>query len=145
MKRTRRSTELHQLGAIDAEGNWNPDYYPGIDSRKEFLNNPTAQQRVFHDAMRDYDRQLRSNRAYDFLGENIVGLKDAITITDAGLLAAAHRQGAAKVRQYLQRQQDNGWNTRKWINLMDWVAPSEAAKFRSIETRLRLFQNVPYN
>ena len=138
-------TQKQQIGAMDESGNWNPDYYPGISSRKDYLDNRFAQERIFHDVMRDYDDQLMCKGAYDFLGENIVGLKDAITVTDAGLLAAAHRQGPEKVRQYLQRQQDNGWNTRKWINLMDWVAPSDAAKFRSIETRLRLLQNVPYN
>ena len=138
-------SESQQIGATDAEGNWNPEYYPGIDSEADFLANPVAQERIFHDMMRDYDHQLRSNRAYDFLGENIVGLKDAITVTDAGLLAAAHRQGAKKVRQYLQRQKENGWDTRKWIRQLEWVAPSEADKLMAVETRMRLFQDVPYN
>ena len=136
----------HEMGATDAQGNWNPDYYPGITTRKEFLNDPIAQQRIFHDAMRHYDNQLKSKGAYQHLGQSIEGLiGERITITPSGLLAAAHRQGAEKVRQYLQHQRESGWNTRKWMDQLEWTNPEQATKLKSVEYRLRRLQDVRYN
>ena len=137
--------ELYQLGATDAQGNWNPDYYPGINSHSEFVNDPIAQQRVFHDAMRDYDRQLASKGTYDFLGQTITGLEGDIVITEAGLLGAAHRQGAGATRDYLRHQERYGNVTENWINDVGKVSADDAEAFRRVERRLRLLQKTPYN
>ena len=134
-----------QMGATDAEGNWNPGYYPGISSHTEFLNDPIAQQRVFHDAMRHYDSQLSSKGAYDFLGQTITGLEGNIVISEAGLLGAAHRQGAGATRDYLRHQERYGNVTENWINDRGKVSADDAEAFRRVERRLRLLQKTPYN
>ena len=135
----------HEMGATDAQGNWNPDYYPGITTRKEFLNDPIAQQRIFHDAMRHYDNQLKSKGAYRYLGQTISGIEGDITITQAGLLAAAHREGAGATRDYLRHQERYGNVTENWISDPNEVTPKKAEAFRHLERRLRLSQNTPYN
>lgn len=69
----------------------------GIKNTKEFLNNPTLQERAFKALLCKNKWELRKEIArYD--GKVIKGVK----ITESGLLAAAHLAGANSVKGFLR-------------------------------------------
>ena len=92
---------LQDLGLMDAGNNWLRSAKYGIGSRKEFLNNPLIQERVMEDFLEIKENRLRNNGSLAHSGQQIEGKKATFTITEGALLAAAHRQGASGVRQYL--------------------------------------------
>jgi hypothetical protein len=69
---------------------------------------------------------------------DVSGVKAQITVTESGLLAAAHRQGAGMVKQYLDHQRRHNWTTNPKT-----FPKNKKNQFLSVETRLREFQNVP--
>ncbi len=60
------------------------------------------------------------------------------SVTESGLLAAAHRQGAGMVKQYLDHQRRHNWTTNPKT-----FPKNKKDQFLGVETRLREFQNVP--
>jgi hypothetical protein len=70
-----------------------------------------------------------------FVGRTIDGLSATFTITRAGLIAAAHREGAERTRDYLQQVAGNGFTSRGLA--LD-------RRLRAIETRLRTFADATY-
>ena len=133
-----RSGILQDIGMKDATGNWTGKH--GITSGQDFLNDPVVQEKVLEEAMMTYRLQLKRKGAFDKLGTVIDGLKRKITITEAGLAAAAHRQGAEKVRQHLEHQEANGWKS-DFSNVAD---PEDTPKFKAIEKRLRIFDSITF-
>jgi hypothetical protein len=121
------------VGMIDANGNWTGKY--GIHSRAQFLADHLAQEKALTDYLQDTERQLRANGSSDFIGRTVDGFRDRFTITRAGLIAAAHRQGAPRTRRYLSRIADNGFTS-------DGLALT--GEELAIETRLRTFSDVLY-
>jgi len=74
---------------------------------------------------------------------SIVGVEGtSIRITQAGLAAAAHREGEGQVRNYRSWTGDHGWSTSE--TAYSDLPPEPATKYRAIETRLRLAQDIPY-
>jgi hypothetical protein len=70
----------------------------GIASDADFLANPAAQEAALNDVMRRNEEQLRANGAMRFLGQQVSGLRGGpVPVTEAGLAAAAHREGAGAV------------------------------------------------
>ena len=120
---------------MDGQGNWTGRL--GIHSKQDFLNNPSAQERVIAEHLANLDRQLRIKGATTHIGQQIDGIQAKITITMPGLVAAAHRRGAEAVTQYLQHLQKHGWRS----DPSTFPDPDTEAKYRAIETRLRLFEN----
>lgn len=86
---------------------WPGNY--GVSSRQDFLNNPVAQERAMAGFIQAADRQLRYYGAYRQLGNEIKDDDQPVTITSGGLLAAAHRQGAKRVAEYLDFLAASGW------------------------------------
>jgi hypothetical protein len=132
---------------IDAEwrdrvtGAWTPRARAaGVTSDAEFLANPAAQEAAFNDVMRQNERQLRANGSTRLVGQQVPGLRDGpVPITDAGLAAAAHREGARTVRRYLDHRSAN------------LPAPAsipgrrgDLSRFNEVERRLREFAGTPY-
>jgi hypothetical protein len=120
-------------GMNDANGNWTGKY--GIHSRAEFLADHVAQEKALTDYLLDLERQLRANGSLDFVGKTIDGLRDRFQITHAGLLAAAHREGARATRAYLMQVEQNGLSSRGLPLSREMLA---------IETWLRAFADIPY-
>jgi len=136
---------LIDAGFKDRSGKWTGKH--GVRNDADFLNDPQAQEKALVDYHLAQRRQLRNLGASRFIGQRIQGLyqgprgqhpRASITITEAGLAAAAHREGAPMVRDYLREQQKNGWDSRKYIGHPD------EKKFRHIETRLRQFQSFTH-
>jgi hypothetical protein len=83
----------------------------------------------------DNERQLKANGAFAHIGETIDGLKARFPVTRAGVMAAAHREGAPATKDYLTRIKANRL-TSKGLPLK----PPD----RPIETRLRTFSETSY-
>lgn len=111
----------------------------GVTSDAEFLANPAAQEAAFNDVMRRNEEQLTANGAMRFLGQQVPGLRGGpVTVTEAGLAAAAHREGAGAVRRYL---------AHRAANLPPPASVSgrgDLSSFNEIERRLRAFADTPY-
>jgi hypothetical protein len=97
---------------------------------------PIAQEKALTDYLGDIEHQLRVNGSLDFAGRTIDGLHDRFQLSRAGLVAAAHREGARETRAYLKRIEENGFSSR---GLM--LNNHELA----VETRLHTFADLPYN
>ena len=133
----------------------------GIKSDQDFWNNKNqAQERALDEFMRRMEGNVGRNLDFrdSVNGRRI--LKDAqgghppLVITDAGLMAAAHRAGQGWVDVYLNWLKQNGWESYQ-KNPPATVpfphpegrpyTPAEIdAWLRRVETRMRLFENVPY-
>ncbi len=122
-------------------GAWTPRARAaGVTSDAEFLTNPAAQEAAFNGVMRENERQLLANGAMRFVGQQVPGLRDGpVPITDGGLAAAAHREGARTVRRYLDHRSAN------------LPAPvsipgrrGDLSRFNEVERRLRAFAATPY-
>lgn len=124
---------LRAIGMMNTAGNWTGKY--GIDSRAEFLADPEAQEKALTDYLDDTVRQLKENGSYGFIGMSVDGVHARFIITRAGLITAAHRQGAPATRSYLDRISRNGFASRG-LGL--------TRKELAIETRLRTFSDASY-
>lgn len=149
-----RVPAMKDAGLIDEDGKWTGKY--GLRSEADFLRHPEAQERAFADFMAQtegYVRQL----APGFEGRRIEGRFAPFEVTEAGLIAAAHRQGAGMLAPYFEFQEANNWKSGNFENIPGPVAakiarlqegianPQSADKvLRSIETRLREFSTIPY-
>ncbi len=117
----------------DSQGNWLPS--TGIKSDQDFLKNPEAQERAMTDYLNDLDSQIKRLGLASEAGLKYQGKSGEITVTEAGLVAASHREGAPAVRTYFRALHNNGDKT----NTLKMNAQQ-----LHIETRLREFQNVEY-
>lgn len=124
---------LEAAGMMERSGNWTGKY--GIHSRAEFLADPEAQEKALTDYLSDLERQLRAYGAFTHIGETIDGLKARFPVTRAGIIAAAHREGATATRDYLNRVAAHG-SASKGLRL--------GRQERAIETRLRTFSGTNY-
>ena len=132
-----REGALNDAGLIDKQGRWTGKH--GVNSAEDFRRNPQAQERAFADFMRVKRDQLERKGAFKEAGRTFTGLKgEPITITESGLLAAAHRMGQDRVKAYLDHMRERGWRSD-----FGGLEPEEAAKLKAVETRLREFQNTP--
>ena len=120
---------------LDANGNWTGKL--GIKDGADFLKKPLAQEKALAEALATYDRQLRSKGAMRSVGQQIDGLQAKFTVTDDGLIAAAHREGAGAVNSYLRHQRKNGWKSN-----FSSLPPITEGVFKKVETRLREFEKV---
>lgn len=111
----------------------------GVYSQDDFFNNPDKQEQVLDDFMKSIYGQLKHKGALNYSGSRIHGIVKDFDITDTGLLAASHREGAGAVNRYLNKLEKNQNN----IYYMDYdkiTDPDIVNMFKRIETRLRKFE-----
>jgi hypothetical protein len=132
-----RNKALIDAGYKRHDGSWTGK--GGINSDKDFLSSSDAQ----NDALGAFTGKLwgQLDDARGNVGGTITGIKGEITVTKSGLIAAAHRRGAARVKDYFNRLSKNGGDSKANYQNLD---PRLAKQFRQIETRLREFQAAPY-
>lgn len=132
---------LQEAGWRRANGTWTDRAAQfGVTDEVSFLARPAAQEAALNDVLRSYERQLRQYRAFDLVGSHVVGIRgDRIPITAAGLVAAAHREGAPTVRRYLAHRAEN----RPAPVSVPGVR-GDLSRFNMIEERLRQFATTPY-
>lgn len=128
---------LRDLGWQDAEGRWTPRAARhGAASEAAFLASPAAQEAALAGVLRRNERQLDRNGSLARAGGVVTGLDGgAVPLTEAGLVAAAHRRGAGSVARYLAHR-----TTTPDAQL----GPAERRAFAAVEGRLREFADLPY-
>lgn len=145
---------LRSIGWKDSKGKWTSEAEKhGIKSDQDFLNSGDAQNTAGRQVFERKRKTLDDFGAFEKTGQNVKGLKADFSITENGLLAAAHREGEGVVLDYLKHQEKNGWKSnfdnldpkmRRW-DLKDAsgkVTRTAEDRFRAIETRIRTFENV---
>ncbi len=133
-----RQGALMAAGLVDAAGQWTGAM--GVNSAADFLADPQAQEAAFAAYMRANRVTLAMDPVgYRNIGQKVFSKNGTFAVTDAGLAAAAHRQGAGAVRDYLAYVRDQGW-----ISNPAAVEGEDGKTFSRIEERLREFEGVPY-
>ena len=88
----------------------------GIKNTKQFLNNPTLQERAFKALLSKNKWELRKEIAR-YNGKVIKGVK----ITESGLLAAAHLAGANSVKNFLRSNGRRGFRDGFGTSLKTYI------------------------
>lgn len=139
----------------NAQGKWTAEAAKhGIKSNDDFLKSTEAQDVAAQDFFQKKAERLSSSGAMKKAGQRVVGVKGEFVVTEAGLLAAAHRDGEKVVNAYLRHQEKNGWtsrfdnldpNVKDSLTLKDKngnVVRTAEDRLRAVETRIRRFEKV---
>ena len=132
-----RRDGLIDAGYINSNNQWLGKN--AIYSQDDFFNNPDKQEQVLNDYLKSNYRQLQNKGALNYLGNRVEGIVGVFDITDTGLLAASHREGAGAVNRYLnnlEKNQDNNY----YMDYNKITNPNLIQMFKRIETRLRKFE-----
>ena len=128
---------LRDIGWQDAGGAWTGGASRfGIASEADFLANPAAQEAAMSQYLQRTERQLAANGALGAAGSTVTATDGRpLAITEAGLVAAAHRRGAGAVARWLDHR----------TRTPDAPVPEASrAAFANVEQRLRDFAGVAY-
>jgi hypothetical protein len=128
---------LRDLGWRDAAGGWTAlAARHGVGSDAEFLASPAAQEAAMGAYLRRAEAQLSSNGSLSRSGGAVTGLDGSpVLLTEAGLVAAAHRRGAGSVARYLAHRGAPSETP---------LTATERRAFTAVERRLRDFAELPY-
>ena len=128
---------LQDLGWQDAAGGWTAVAAGhGVRSTADFLAAPAAQEAAMAAYLRRAEQQLNSNGSLARSGGAVVGIDgQAVPLTEAGLVAAAHRRGAGSVARYLTHRTETPEAP---------LGPAQRSSFAAVERRLRDFSELPY-
>jgi hypothetical protein len=128
---------LRDIGWQDAAGQWTAvAAAQGVRADSEFLGNPAAQEAAMAAFLRRSETLLDRNGSLAHAGRTIAGLDGfAVPLTEAGLVAAAHRSGAGSVARYLAQRAAAPDAP---------VSAADRATFQAVERRLRTFADLPY-
>ena len=141
-----RRIALQSVGFKDPEGRWTGAL--GVGNEGEFLNNPAAQDIAFAGYMRVLREELERRRVLDRIGVRLTAQDGrSITVTNAGLIAAGHREGSYAVKAYLDFAGSKGWSTYGTAFPTGNVPGTRrllADSFAQIEDRLADFENIGY-
>lgn len=150
-----KSQALLDIEWVNAKGRWTAEAARhGVKSDNDFLNDPDAQELANNLYMRNNERYMtrmnvavpnsdgttQTKTVWD-LGEEGQTYVDrhgnTIAITSAGLAAAAHREGAPAVHNYVNWLAANNWNV-SGMNFLDAKAGPHIAQ------RIQDSQGLPY-
>jgi hypothetical protein len=129
---------LQDAGWKDKDGLWTPKAQAaGVNSDDDFLKNPEAQEQALTDVLQRDAEQLKAYRLYDRVGSTVIdGSGNKITVTEVGLMAATHKQGANAVRKYFD-----------WVDGLNGNTPATYPdpSYKNVEGRLRKAADTPYD
>jgi hypothetical protein len=128
---------LLDIGWKDAQGNWTAAaQQAGVRSDADFLANPSAQEAAFSAYLRRTETLIDRNGALAQQGTAIRGMNgQEITLTESGMVAAAHRRGAGTLARYVAHR----------TNTPDAPVPARDRRaFAAVERRLQDFGEVAY-
>jgi hypothetical protein len=123
---------LRDIGWQDSSGAWTDRAAAmGVRSETDFLTNPVAQEAAMGQYLQRTQRLLAANGALGAAGLTVTGTDGRpLAITEAGLLAAAHRRGAGAVARWVEHR----------TRTPDAPVPEASrAAFANVERRLRDF------
>jgi len=138
---------LQSVGFQRADGSWTGAL--GVFEPEDFLVNHHAQDVAFAGYMGVLRRELGNRGAFRWLGHEVTGRSGAaFTITESGLLAAAHREGSYAVRAYLDYLDANGGHA-EGVDYPDGKVGESgrllATALAQVEGRLARFADIPYS
>jgi hypothetical protein len=125
------------IGWKRSDGSWTGRF--GITSDEEFLASPEAQEHALAEYLERNRKYAVANGIFGYLGKTIDGSVAPFEVTEAGIMAAAHRMGARKLREYLEHIEATGWRSDPTTFPKD-----QEDDYRAIETRLREFSQEKY-
>jgi hypothetical protein len=152
-----RRPALIDAGMMNADGSWTGRH--GIRSPDDFKRNPKAQEQAFADFMRRTEGYLQAEGLTKYIDRALPGRVATFPVTESGLAAAAHRQGAGMVKAYFDFKERTNWAksdfstipeadraavARLQTGLKESDRQSAETVFSSVETRLREFSRIPY-
>ncbi|MFT8244776.1 hypothetical protein [Roseomonas sp. BN140053] len=128
---------LRDIGWQDAQGRWTDTAArQGVTSDAGFLGNAAAQEAAMDTYLQRKASQLTANGSMATVGQVLPGLDgQPVPLTEAGLVAAAHRRGAATVARWLEHRARTPDAP---------LSPAQRNAFNNVEQRLRDFAGVPY-
>lgn len=128
---------LLDLGWKNAQGGWTPlAQRHGVRSEADFLANPAAQEAAMSHFLRRVEVQLDRNGVMPRQGQVVQGLNgQEITLTEGGMVAAAHRRGSGMLARYLAHRTNTPEAT---------LTARERSAFQAVERRLQDFSQVAY-
>jgi hypothetical protein len=128
---------LRDIGWQDASGAWTARAAAqGVQSEADFLASPAAQEAAMGQYLQRTERQLAANGALGAAGQTVTATDgQPLAITEAGLVAAAHRRGAGAVARWLEHRTRTPEAP---------VPEASRAAFAGVEQRLRDFAGVAY-
>lgn len=132
-----RRDGFKDTGYIDNKNQWTGKN--NIYSIIDFLNNQDAQEKFLDEYFQVKYRQLQSNGSLKYLGYPFKGVINNFDITDTGLLAASHREGAGAVHNFLSHLEKDS-NGRYYLDYDKIQNLKQRDTFKHIETRLREFE-----
>lgn len=124
---------LMDLGYVNGKGEWLGK--DGIYSTQDFLSLPKVQEKAARQMMNIFYKQIKP--CLNMVGEEIAGIKAHFDITERGLMAAAHREGHAIVKDYLKLLEKN--KEGMYYFPYSKVSGKVKEKYAAVETRLREF------
>lgn len=136
-----RGLGLIDLGYLDNNYQWTGKN--GIYNINDFKKNKDLQEQIVRELSNLNYKYLKNNGSLNYLGREINGKVDDFKITVAGLLAAAHKEGAGGVNKYLRKLEKNEKG--------DYYLPYQKYKgdtlrsLLAVETRLREFEKLGKN
>lgn len=128
---------LLDLGWKNAQGGWTPlAERHGVRSETDFLASPAAQEAAMSHFLRRVEVQLDRNGVMSRQGGVVQGLNGQdITLTEGGMVAAAHRRGSGMLARYLAHRTNTPDAT---------LTARERSAFQAVERRLQDFGQVAY-
>lgn len=128
---------LRDLGWRGASGGWTAlAARHGVGSEAAFLASPAAQEAAMDAYLRRAEAQLSGNGSLARSGGSVTGMDGApVPLTEAGLVAAAHRRGAGSVARYL---------AHRGAPPDGPLTAAERRAFAAVERRLRDFAELPH-
>ncbi len=92
-----RASSLKAIGWMDDSGNWTDKARAnGVSSTESFRDNPAAQETARVEYMGNLKSELRANGSWEMIGQTVEGH----VITEAGLIAAAWKEGSGAVYKF---------------------------------------------
>lgn len=126
------------IGWRRKDGTWTGRF--GIASDDAFLANPEAQEHALAEYLERTRKNAVAEGVFSRLGKTIDGIVAPFEITETGIMAAAHRMGAGKLREYLEHIESTSWRS----DPTTFPEGEEGEKYRAIEKRLREFSQEKY-
>lgn len=127
-----------------------------MKNNDDFLKSETAQNTAAQKFFAGKEESLRRTGTFNHVGQDVNGVKGDFKVSEAGLLAAAHRDGEGAVKAYIEHQKKNNWRSqfdnldkgvKEKFDLKDkdgTVIRTAEDRFRAIETRIRMFEKVKW-
>lgn len=129
---------LQDLGWRTAQGAWTQlAERHGVRSEQDFLANHAAQESAMSMFLRRVEVQLERNGAAAHQGATLRGIGGTeITLTESGMMAAAHRRGAGMLARWIAHRAQTPDAP---------LSASQRAAFAQVERRLQEFSAITYS